>query len=124
LGLIRLPAVPGERCVVVKITEQVGTRVVLVMDRVDGTLEHTRAAVDTLVGIDEHLHVAELAPARGSGDRTYGRQLDGSNDAVAGAHVDACGVAGADAGTADEVRHASLMSKKRRTSNYLKMLGF
>jgi hypothetical protein len=71
--LIRLPAVLGERCVAVKVTEQVGARVVLVMNRVDWTLEHTRTAVDALVGIDEHLHVAELAPARGSGDRTYGR---------------------------------------------------
>ena len=79
----------------------------LVEDRVGGTFREARAAVDALVGIDEHLDARQpLATLR----RRDGAELverDRAEDAVARADVDARAVACTDALLGDHVGHAS-----------------
>jgi len=63
-------------------------------DRLDGAFVDAEAAVDAGVGIDvELIGLAEVG------------LILGGMDAVDGAHLDAGGVLGSDAGLADDVRH-------------------
>lgn len=82
-----------------------GGHVIVEIDRGYGTLGNARAAIDALIGIDEHLDPGKARTAFALGDLPQLFERDRANDAVAWAHVDARGVTGSNALRSDDVGH-------------------
>ncbi len=101
-----LALAPEELRIALDVSAVFGGHVVVEIDRCHGTLGDARAAVDALIGIDEHLDAGEAGAAFAFRNRSQLVERDGANDAVAGADVDACGVTGSDALLGDDVGHA------------------
>lgn len=83
-----------------------GGHVIVEIDRGHGTFGNARAAIDALIGIDEHLDPGEARAAFALRDLPQLFKRDRTDDAVAGAYVDARGVTGCDALLRDDVGHA------------------
>jgi len=97
---------PEELRVALDVSAMLGGHVVVEMDRGDGTFGDARAAIDALIGIDEHLDAGEAAAAFALWNLSQLVERDRANDAVAGADVDARGVTRSNALLGDDVGHA------------------
>src|SRR5215475_4009684 len=101
------------------VAAMLGRDLVVEVDRGDRTCGLARAAVDALVGVDEHLDAGEAVAALGGRDAAELVEWYRAHDAVAWADVDAGGIAGADALLGDHVRHAGWKSMARALSSWL-----
>jgi hypothetical protein len=95
------------------VTAVLGRNVIVEIDSGHRALRFARATVDAFVGIYEHLDPWKAAAAFGRGHRPQLIERNRADDAVARTHVDARGVACADALLSDHVCHGRRYSSCR-----------
>ena len=94
--------------------------VIVEIDRRGRAFGNAGAAVDALVGVDEHLDPGEAGSALGGWHLPYLIERDRADDALARTDVHAAGVTRSNALLGDHVRHAPWKSTGRAVGNYLK----